>query len=114
MNQRFDEDRAELEAHIADRVQAYIELGDTPEQARIAALAKFGETEVVLKQLHRQRIARSHLVWAGVCATGSIVLAYVSKHFPHQPGWIASMLPSLVYAVYFWKPAKKETCDRVA
>ena len=28
MNQRFDEDRAELEAHLAERIQAYIELGE--------------------------------------------------------------------------------------
>ena len=110
MNQRFDEDRAELEQHFADRVQAYIELGDTPEQARLAALEKFGETEAVMRQLRRRRATRSPLLWAAVCASSSIVIALVSKHAIHQSAWISSMLPSMVYAIYFWNPRGRQVC----
>jgi hypothetical protein len=110
MRQRFDEDRAELEAHFAERLQAYIELGETPEQAKISALKKFGETEAVMRKLQRQRVLNSPILWAVVCATGSLVIAYASKHFARQDAWISAMLPLLCFALYFWRiPRTKES-----
>jgi len=110
MNQRFDEDRAELEAHFAARVQAYIELGETPEQAKISALQKFGETEAVMRTLRRQRVLHSRVLWAVVCASGSLVITYLSKHYAHQEVWITSSIPSLCYALYFWKSPRTKRC----
>lgn len=66
----IDEDRLELEAHFAERVQAYIELGETPQQALISAREKFGETEMVVQELRQQRALRSPLV---VAALGALV-----------------------------------------
>ncbi len=110
MNQRFDEDRAELEAHFAERVAAYIELGETPEQAKVSALKKFGETEVVMHGLRRQRVLNSSLLWALVCATGNLVMTYLSKHFLHQPLWISLMYSPLCYVLYLsWGPKSKKT-----
>jgi hypothetical protein len=69
MNQKLlDEDRRELEAHFAERVQAYIELGETPEEALISAREKFGQTEAVVQELHQQRTMRSPLVVASLGA----------------------------------------------
>lgn len=61
MNQQFEEDRAELEAHFQARVQAYIELGETPEQAVRSARQKFGEMQTTLEELKRQRYRQSLL-----------------------------------------------------
>jgi hypothetical protein len=69
--QKFlDGDRLEIEAHFAERVQAYVELGETPEQALQSAHEKFGETKVVLKELRLQRNLRRPVVigaLAGLC-----------------------------------------------
>ena len=109
MNQRFDEDRAELEAHFAERIAAYIELGETPEQAEISAREKFGETEAVRRALRRRRVLHSPLIWALVSATGSLVMTYLSKHLLHQPVWISLMVPSFGYALYLlWGPKTKQ------
>lgn len=66
-NQRFEEDQVELEAHFAERMQAYLELGETPDQALVSAREKFGETEALLKELKQQR-ARRHPVAIGALA----------------------------------------------
>jgi hypothetical protein len=54
-NQRFDEDRAELEAHFAERVQVYVDLGQPLEQAQASAREKFGNPERYLQQLRLRR-----------------------------------------------------------
>ena len=70
MNQQFEEDRAELDAHLAERVRAYIELGETPEQAEVSAREKFGEVKTVVHALYWQRARRSPVAigtLAGAC-----------------------------------------------
>ena len=109
MNQRFDEDRAELEAHFAERVQAYIELGETPEQAKISALQKFGETEMVRRKLRSQRILHSPLLWAIGCAATTVAIAYVSKHFLPQSAWTDSMFFTGI-ALYFLRAPRAKRC----
>lgn len=69
-NQQFEEDRAELEAHFTERVKAYVELGETQEQAEASAREKFGSTEPVLRELRWQRALRHPLaigVLGGLC-----------------------------------------------
>lgn len=73
-NQRFEEDRLELEAHFAERVQAYIELGETPEQALQSARAKFGERTPVLHALHRRRLLRHPVLVALSAGAGWLAL----------------------------------------
>ena len=101
MNQRFEEDRAEIEAHFADRVNAYIELGETPEQAQLSALEKFGEKEIVIQQLRKQSILKSPTSWSVVCAVGIIVSALIGKHYFHFSASTNFMLTTLFYVVYF-------------
>ncbi len=72
MNRRFDEDRAELEAHFAECVQAYRELGETPEQAAVSALQKFGEQEAVFQELKRQRQAVHLRSLVGILGLGLV------------------------------------------
>ncbi|MBB6049406.1 permease prefix domain 1-containing protein [Armatimonas rosea] len=98
-NQRFNEDQVELEAHLAERIQAYVELGETPEQALVSAREKFGETEVVLKELRLQRNRRhpvaigalAGLCWLAVAAvlhllTGWLVTPIVHERTPFPFG----------------------------
>jgi len=94
MRQRFSEDRVELEAHFADRVQSYIELGETPEQARISAAEKFGETESVVRELERRKLMQSPIVRAAIWAVGYMLLLFVFK-----AAWERTMLTS-IYAMY--------------
>ena len=103
MRQKFhDEDRAELEMHFAERVQAYIELGETPEQAQLSATEKFGETEQVLKTLHGQGLRRSPILWGLICAGGYLLL--VSQ--VHAP-WTYWML-FCYYQLYVWQTTTKK------
>ena len=88
MNQKLrDEDQVELEAHFAERMQAYIELGETPEQAQLSAREKFGETEAVLKELKRQR-AQRHPVAIGVLAGLSWLAVAAVLHL--LTGWLVA------------------------
>ena len=81
MNQKLqDEDKAELEAHFSQRVHAYVELGESPEQALASARAKFGETEAVVRELHWQRTMRQPLkigMLAGVSWLGCAVVLHL-------------------------------------
>jgi len=113
MNQRLEEDRAELEAHFAERVQAYIELGETPEQAKDSALKKFGQTETVIRKLRQQRILNSRILWAAVTAAGILMITYFGKRSAHQYGWINAMFPSLFYALFLWKGPRAKHCRSV-
>lgn len=111
-NQQFrDEDRAELEGHFAERLQAYVELGETPEQAVLSARAKFGETEAVVRELHWQRIVRqplqigmlagvSWLAYAAVLhqLTGSLVAPIIHERQPFPLGGGAGL--TLLVRVY--------------
>lgn len=94
-----DEDKAELEAHFAERVQAYIELGETPEQALLSAREKFGETDQALQELKQQRARRHPVViggLAGLCwlataavlhlLTGSLVAPIIHERTPFPFG----------------------------
>jgi hypothetical protein len=111
-NQQRNEDQRELEAHFAERVQAYIELGETPEQAVLSARQKFGETEAVLKELQYQRRLRrpvtigvlSGLSWLVITAllqllTGSLVAPLVHERTPFPYGGSDVLL--LLTRVYF-------------
>jgi hypothetical protein len=112
MRQKYtDEDRLELEAHFAERVQAYIELGETPEQALISARAKFGEHMPVLRELHRRRLLRHPLLvassaaagWLGLWALLGVPMLAILTRWQHdsqlvgEPGPLLSFL--LVVAV---------------
>jgi hypothetical protein len=92
-----DEDRLELEAHLAERVRAYIELGETPEQAAISARAKFGETERVLKELRWQQLRRSPILWGALSALGYVLLVGVV----HKPWTLYTLF--LFYQLYLWQ-----------
>ena len=97
MKQQFKEDRAELEAHFADRVQAYVELGETPEQANLSAQEKFGETDTVMRKLRWQAVLRSPIAWGLVCATGYIFTTAFWKTAAVESLFL------LAYAVYLWR-----------
>lgn len=103
MKQRFEEDRAELEAHFAERVQAYIELGETPEQAQLSAREKFGQTETVIRTLRWQRVTNSPLFWGVLCASSNLLFAALFKSL-----WGISFF-SLTYAVYLWKTQRRKS-----
>lgn len=92
-NQRFrDEDRLELEAHFAERVQAYIELGETREQAERSAREKFGEPEHVLKELRHQRELRrpvalgalAGLCWLATAAVFHLLTGWLVAPIVHE------------------------------
>ncbi|WP_309709858.1 permease prefix domain 1-containing protein [Armatimonas sp.] len=103
MKQKFrDEDRAELEAHFAERMQAYVELGETPEQAQISAREKFGETERVLKELRWQGLRRSPILWGLICA-GCYLLLVTCVKAP----WTYGMLFGY-YQLYVWQTTTKK------
>jgi len=89
-----DEDRAELEAHFQERVQAYIELGETPEQAEISAVAKFGEVEATLKELRRQRVANRLISKSiGVMGLGLVWGLLFAMMFAALVGGISAFRP---------------------
>ncbi|MBB6049407.1 permease prefix domain 1-containing protein [Armatimonas rosea] len=103
MRQRFrDEDKAELEAHLAERVQAYIELGETPEQAALSAREKFGETETVLRELRWQGLRRSPILWGLLCAGGYLLLVSLVK-----APWTFYTLYAY-YQLYVWQTTTKK------
>ena len=99
----FNEDQAELEAHFTERVQAYLELGETPEEALLSAQEKFGETERVLSELRWQRLRRSPILWGLICAGGYLLLVTFVK-----ASWTYWTL-YLYYQLYVWQttPMKK-------
>jgi hypothetical protein len=68
MSQRLqDEDQVELDVHFAERVQAYLEIGETSEQAQISARQKFGEVKAVRRELlWRKALRHQVLVVLGV------------------------------------------------
>ena len=108
-NQKLlDEDRMELEAHFAERVQAYLELGESPKQALISAREKFGETERVLSELRWQGLRHSPILWGLVCASGYLLLVTCVK-----ASWTYWAL-YLYYQLYVWQvtPAKKHQASR--
>ncbi|WP_309709855.1 permease prefix domain 1-containing protein [Armatimonas sp.] len=79
-NQRFEDDQAELEAHFAERVQAYLELGETPEQAQLSAREKFGDLETLKRQLCWQRMRRHPVIigaLAGLCWLATAVVLHL-------------------------------------
>ena len=79
MNQQYDEDKKELEAHFEARVQSYVELGESPEQAVASAREKFGETETLVRELSWQQWLRSPIIAAVVGLLGAIL----------APEWLA-------------------------
>jgi hypothetical protein len=94
-----EEDRTELDAHLAERVQAYIELGETPEQAEISAREKFGETETVVRDVLAEGSALSDRVGLDLCdgLRGSDRALQKLVDEPDVP---------LFYALYFWKSSR--------
>jgi hypothetical protein len=99
-----ERDRSELEAHIAERVQAYIELGETPEQAALSAYKKFGVMETVLRQLRWQRALRAPLPTACVSlATSAASMGLMNLYLPifSSTGEISSSLGSLLFAIKY-------------
>ena len=97
-----ENDQAELEAHFAARVQSYIELGETQEQARVSATEKFGETEQVLKTLRWQQLRHHPILWGVLCAGGYLLL--VSR--VHAP-WTYGML-FCYYQLFVWQTTTKK------
>lgn len=67
-NQQHSDDRAELEAHFAERVQAYRDMGMTSEEATRQAAEKFGSLASSLRQLRIQYylIRPLKAVWSGI------------------------------------------------
>lgn len=55
MSRWFSQDRAELEAHFAERVQTYLDLGMSEEEANRLAQEKFGDLDSQLRALRYQR-----------------------------------------------------------
>ena len=110
LKQRFDEDRAELEAHFAERVQAYVELGETPEQARASAREKFGETEAVMQELRWQRVVRSPITSGIVSAVGYLLVTVICKHAGINLSLWGSAVFSMTYTLYLWKAPRR--CKR--
>jgi len=112
---RFDEDKAELEAHFAERVRAYVELGETPEQAALSAQEKFGETETVMRELrwqHRRRSFRSPIAGGLIFAAGFLLITALCKHIGlHHQDW-ADWLFTLTYSLYLWQATRKSRCVR--
>ena len=103
MNQKLlDEDLRELEAHFAERVQAYFELGETPEQAVISAREKFGETERALGELQRQRLRHSPILWGLISAGGYLLLVSVVK-----APWTSWMFFGY-YLLFAWQTTTKK------
>jgi hypothetical protein len=96
-NQQFEEDKFELEMHFQERVRAYVELGETPEQAELSAREKFGETEAVVRELRWQRVLRSPIFWGLICAA-VYLLATVLVKAP----WV-SVAFFFSYALYLWR-----------
>jgi hypothetical protein len=95
-NQQFNEDKAELDAHFEARVQSYIELGETPEQALISATKKFGATDSVARELWWRRVWRSPMTGGVVCAgLYFLVVAFVKAPWTHFSLYF-------FYAVYVW------------
>lgn len=101
-NQQFNEDQRELEAHFAERVQAYIELGETPEQAAISARQKFGETESVLRELRYQKALRSPITW-GLISAGLYLVTIATTRAAWTP-----MSFFFFYALYLWKTTPRK------
>lgn len=81
MKQHFDEDRAEIDAHFAERVQAYVELGETQAQAEASAREKFGEVEPIVRQLGWQRV-RQHPMTIGALAGCLWLAGYLPLALP--------------------------------
>ena len=98
----FNEDQAELEAHFTERVQAYIELGETTEQAIISARDKFGETEIVLRELRWQGLRRSPILWGLICAVGYLLLVTFIK----APWTFYTFFA--YYQLYVWQTTTKK------
>jgi hypothetical protein len=105
-NQRFNEDQVELDAHFAERVQAYIELGETPQQAHISATEKFGETETVARELRQQKHLRSPLavaflgalIWFAlttIAFAAMVSVASMTNLLGHLPPFISAVLSIL-------------------
>ncbi|WP_394796372.1 permease prefix domain 1-containing protein [Armatimonas sp.] len=98
----FNEDQAELEAHFTERVQAYLELGETPEEALLSAQEKFGETERVLSELRWQRLRRSPILWGLICAGGYLLLVTFVK-----APWTYGIFFG-PYLLYVWQTTTKK------
>lgn len=92
MNQRFDEDRAELEAHLAERVRAYVELGETPEQAALSAYEKFGDIRSELRKLLWRRRLRSPFATACVGFAVSATMMSLVSESPFQMALVFNLL----------------------
>ncbi len=106
-NQRFEDDQAELEAHFAERVHAYLELGETPEQAQLSAREKFGETETVMRELRWQGLRRSPILWGLFSAGGYLLLVALVK-----APWTYWMLFPCYQLVVWQTSTKKQRASR--
>jgi hypothetical protein len=84
---QLDEDTTELEAHFQERVHAYIELGETPEQAVLSARTKFGQTEAVARELHYQRRLRRPATIGALAGIAWLVTAAVLQQLT---GWLVA------------------------
>lgn len=117
-NQRFEEDRAELEAHFAERVKAYLELGETQEQAEASAREKFGATEPVLRELLWQKTLRHPVaigILGGLCWLALAALPFLGagKLLAHEQSLIliflgrayAALAPTALLVV--WKGTER-------
>ena len=122
-----EEDRTELEAHFGERVQAYIELGETPEQALQSAHEKFGERAPVLRELQRRRWLRHPLFvvvsagvgWLGLWALLGVPMLAILARWQHdsqlvgEPGPLLSflcvvavilgMMPTALASIAVWR-----------
>ncbi|MCX6365238.1 MAG: hypothetical protein NTX57_00795 [Armatimonadetes bacterium] len=83
-------------------MQAYLELGETPDQALVSAREKFGETEIVLRELRWQGLRRSPILWGLVCAGGYLLLVALVK-----APWTYWILFGY-YLLYVWQTTTKK------
>lgn len=84
MNRRFDEDRAELEAHFTERIETYRDMGMPDEEATHLAQEKFGDLNHHLRQLRYQhyvarplKAIRFALYWSVRSTFDSCVLCLI-------------------------------------
>ena len=96
-DQKFrDEDQLELEAHFVARVQSYIELGETPEQALLSAREKFGAVETALREVGTQCRLRHPLVYTSVALLATVIYLPLSWVVPwiELAGTLQTTLPT--------------------
>ena len=90
----------EIESHIAMRVADLVRQGMTPEDARSAALARFGDFDAARARLHAAAYQRDkalrHRDWLGALAAD---LRYAIRQAHRTPGFVAAVVITLALGI---------------